>query len=86
LQVTNINNFGEQDYQGMLEVTPDSFKFYVDGQTSPVVWMYSSFTYFGCKGNMLCFRNGESSPYASEGLYSLKTTELHKIFLAMKPK
>jgi len=78
-----VNNVGEQEYPGTLEVAADSLKFYINGSFPPIIWPYKIMKYIMCGESMYLFSigSGKSSPYANEdGFLSFETDEALTIF------
>jgi len=86
LQVINVNNVGNKEYPGTLEVTDEYLKFYINGKTSPVSWKFSSMIHIASGISMFIFRIRELSPYGDDGLFSFKTDRAGEIFHYTKDK
>jgi len=69
-QVKNVNNVGNQNYPGTLEVADDCLKFYLRGKTSPVVRGDSVF----------CFSTGESSSKPTVTVYFHSKLMKHSLY------
>lgn len=84
MQVTNIDESGNEKYHGQMEITTYNLVLHKSGKP-PIIWPLSTVRRYGYEDSMFCFEAGRSSPYG-QGIFAFRSKDAEHIFNSVKVK
>lgn len=84
MQVTNIDDSGNEKYHGKMEITASSLILHKSGEP-PIIWPLSTIRRYGYEDFMFCFEAGRSSPYG-QGIFAFRSKDAKNMFDDVKEK